>query len=238
MQCNPFILLWLEAPLQSWGASSLFDRRASLDFPTRSGVLGLVLAALGAGGKQKDLLAHFAPLPQTVIAYARKERIKSPPLLQLCDFHMVGNGYDEKDAWQKLHIPKTTEGKAAVGGGAKLTYRYYIQDAAFAVVLEVPHDIAENLSAALQFPCWDTALGRRSCVPVEFVFQGLFQQEDEAIKKAASLAEKKQREESFRVCEGLHAGEEFVLSDVPIQFGPRKLYKERMVTLIHPSEPE
>ncbi len=36
------LLLWLEAPLQSWGADSRFGRRATLPFPTRSGVLGLV----------------------------------------------------------------------------------------------------------------------------------------------------------------------------------------------------
>lgn len=238
MQANPFILLWLEGPLQSWGASSLFSRRGSLDFPTRSGVLGLVLAALGAGGEQRELLQSFAPLGQTVIAYGRDKNLGSKPVLQLCDFHMVGSGYDEKDPWQTLHIPKTPEGKGAVGGGHKLTYRYYVQDAAFAVVLQVPNDLAEQVASALQFPCWDTALGRRSCVPVEFVFQGLFKQENEAFEKASSLAKKKHRNEAFRVCEGVHTGEELVLSDVPIQFGPRKLYKERMVTLINRVENE
>ena len=232
MQCNPFFLLWLEGPLQSWGASSRFSRRASLDFPTRSGILGLLLAALGAGGTQTNLLANFAPLPQTVIAYTRKKMRTSAPALQLCDFHMVGSGYDEKDQWQKLHIPKTAEGKAAVGGGSKLTYRYYIQDTAFGVVLEVPRDLAEQVEQALQFPCWDTALGRRSCVPVEFVYQGVFQHEAEALQKAETLAASKDREETFRVCEGSHNGEELVLSDVPLQFGPHKLYSERLVTII------
>ena len=34
------LLLWLEAPLQSWGVDSRFGRRDTLPFPSRSGVLG------------------------------------------------------------------------------------------------------------------------------------------------------------------------------------------------------
>ena len=69
---NPWLLLWLEGPLQSWGQDSKFGRRDTLAFPTKSGVLGLVCAALGAGGEQRELLEEFATLPQTVIAYARQ----------------------------------------------------------------------------------------------------------------------------------------------------------------------
>ena len=42
-----YLLLWLEAPLQSWGADSKFGRRDTLNFPTKSGVTGLLLCALG-----------------------------------------------------------------------------------------------------------------------------------------------------------------------------------------------
>ena len=41
------LLLRLAAPLQSWGASSKFGRRATEREPTKSGVIGLVAAALG-----------------------------------------------------------------------------------------------------------------------------------------------------------------------------------------------
>lgn len=41
------LLLRLAAPLQSWGIDSKFDRRGTERLPTRSGVLGLVAAALG-----------------------------------------------------------------------------------------------------------------------------------------------------------------------------------------------
>ena len=49
----PFLLLWLEAPLQSWGVDSKFGRRDSIHFPTKSGVTGLLLCALGASGEQR-----------------------------------------------------------------------------------------------------------------------------------------------------------------------------------------
>ena len=66
---NPYLLLWLEGPLQAWGHDSRFGRRDSLPFPTKSGVLGLLCCALGAGGAQRDLLAQLADLDMQLVAY-------------------------------------------------------------------------------------------------------------------------------------------------------------------------
>ncbi|QGT99543.1 CRISPR-associated protein, Cas5e family [Candidatus Syntrophocurvum alkaliphilum] len=41
------LLLRLAAPLQSWGVDAKFDRRGTQSIPTKSGVIGLVAAALG-----------------------------------------------------------------------------------------------------------------------------------------------------------------------------------------------
>ena len=229
----PHLLLWLEGPLQSWGVNSKFNRRTTLDFPSRSAVLGLLCAALGAGGEQKELLARFAPFAQTVVAYTRRDaKGKAAPALQLRDFHMVGSGYDDKEPWQTLHIPKTSEQKAAVGGGTKLTYRYYLQDVAFAVALAVPPALSKDLEEALVVPCWDISLGRKCCVPTEFVYQGMHESMGAALKCAEILAQKKQRAELFQVLEGVHDGERLILPDVPLQFGPHKLYGERQVTVM------
>ncbi|WP_028316681.1 type I-E CRISPR-associated protein Cas5/CasD [Desulfatibacillum aliphaticivorans] len=234
-----YLLMWLEAPLQSWGADSKFGRRDTLPFPTRSGVLGLLLCALGASGEQKELLARLAPYGQTVISCARTrpgrsggqpEKIPRQPLLR--DFHMVGSAYDDKDPWERLHIPKTSEGKPAVGGGAKLTYRYYLQDARFAVVLDLPPDLAEDFAQALQNPVWDIYLGRKNCAPTEFVFQGVFDSQKDAMDRAAALMEEKELMEDFRVVDGEHPGEPITLNDVPLQFGPMKKYRDRRVTVI------
>ena len=43
------LALYLRAPLQSWGASSKFGDRGTIDAPTRSGLLGMIAAACGIG---------------------------------------------------------------------------------------------------------------------------------------------------------------------------------------------
>ncbi|SHL43716.1 CRISPR-associated protein, Cas5e family [Nitrosospira sp. Nsp11] len=239
---NPYLLLWLEAPLQSWGFDSKFGRRDTLAFPTKSGLLGLVCAALGAGGEQKALLAEFAALGQTVVSFARcKQAVGGvtkqdrEPLLR--DFHMVGSDYDDQNPWANLLIPKTREGKKAVGGGTKMTYRYYLQDAGFAVVLEVPVDKAETIAQALQNPAWDIYLGRKSCVPTDFIYRGTFDSEAAALEKAHSIAWQKNRIEDFRVLHGASdegdADEVFTINDVPLQFGDDKRYGDRQVSVIN-----
>ena len=69
-----YLLMWLEAPLQSWGHDSKFGRRDTINFPTKSGVLGLLCCALGAGGEQCELLAEFASLKQTVISFVQSHK--------------------------------------------------------------------------------------------------------------------------------------------------------------------
>jgi CRISPR system Cascade subunit CasD len=233
-----YALLWLEAPLQSWGADSKFGRRDTLSFPTKSGILGLICAALGASGEQRELLAEMAPLEQTVISYNRtqdgkddlKQKTERETLLR--DFHMVGNRYDDSDPWQILHVPKRADGGKAVGG-TKMTYRYYLQDAKFAVIAEVPSKRADTLAAALQDPVYDIYLGRKNCVPTDFVFRGIFDNKDGAFAEAQKIASGKDLLEDFRVVPGEdETGESFTINDVPIQFGQVKKYRDRRVTLI------
>ena len=231
---DPYLLLWLEAPLQAWGHDSRFGRRDSLDFPTKSGVLGLLCCALGASGEQREWLSRWAGLDMQVAAYVRQDKTSLPvprePLLR--DFQMVGSGYDDKDPWASLLIPKTREGKKAVGGGTKMTYRYYLQDMAFAVLLQAPAAEAEAMQAALLAPVWDLYLGRKNCVPTEFIGQGVFSTSEEALAAASTLAEAKKRIVSFRVRQGEHEGDEIVsLNDVPLQFGTDKRYRDRRVTV-------
>ncbi|MBD9357836.1 type I-E CRISPR-associated protein Cas5/CasD [Methylomonas albis] len=234
---DPWLLLWLEGPLQAWGHDSKFGRRDTLAFPTKSGVLGMVCSALGAGGEQRELLNEFAGLPQTVIAYARcrqqnGETIKQDREPLLRDFQMVGSGYDDGDPWASLLIPKKSDGGKAVGGGTKMTYRYYLQDACFAVLLQVPAERVAAIAEALQSPTWDVYLGRKHCAPTDFIFRGCFTRAEEAMAQAQSLASEKQRLEDYRVLDGEHEGEVLTLMDVPIQFGERKRYRDRRVTVV------
>lgn len=136
--------LWLAAPLQSWGASSRFETRATELAPTKSGVIGLLCAALGRARREPvdDLAAlRFGVCIERHGAVLR-------------DFHTVGAGTDP----------------VAVASGARgrgiVTDRFYLEDAAFVVGLEGrDRRVAERLREALLAPRWPLALGRRSCPP-------------------------------------------------------------------------
>ena len=231
---NPYLLMWLEGPLQSWGHNSRFGRRDTLQFPSKSGVLGIICAALGAGGEQVDLLADFANLDMQVCAFSRQNSKGEPaprePLLR--DFHMVGSGYDDSDPWQSLLIPKTSEGKKAVGGGSKMTFRYYLQDRTFAVLLQMPAAQSAIVAHALRHPVWDLCLGRKNCVPTEFIFQGAYSSLAQVKEAAAKLAHEKRRVLDFTVVQGVDTGESMTLNDVPIQFGAHMRYRDRQVTIV------
>ena len=230
-----FILLWLESSLQSWGYDSKFNRRDTLEFPTKSGVLGLVCAALGAGGEQKELLLKFAQLKQTVLSFRHTDKNGKPceklPLLH--DFQMIGSGYDDNDIWQIKNIPLGQDKKKKK---TVLTHRYYLQNAVFAVLLEVPADMAVQIANALQNPVYDIYFGRKCCVPSDFVYQGTFDFEEDAKTAALNKAEKHEPDKlvlDFTVIDGnMEEGDVITLNDVPVQFGEIKKYRDRMVTKI------
>ena len=236
---HPYLLLWMEGPLQSWGHDSKFGRRDTLNFPTKSGVLGLVCCALGAGGKQIELLAKFSELDMQVTAYVRTRQFGEQGLVKqdreplLMDFHMVGSGFNDKNPWETLMIPKTAEGKKAVGGGTKMTYRYYLQDMAFAVSLQVPGDLAKKVGEALQQPVWHLYLGRKNCAPTDIIYRGRYDSAEKVLGEGQRIATEKGLAEDFYVLEGEHEGEGLTLNDTPLQFGENKKYRDRRVTIIY-----
>lgn len=223
-----YLLLWLEGPLQSWGSDSKFTVRDTLSFPTKSGVLGMLLCAMGAGGEQKELLERLNHLSHTVFAFEKKGSVS-----ECIDFQTVGNGFSS-DKWQSLMVPRKRNGGKAVGGGSKLTYRHYLQNASFAVIAEIPDDLENDIVMGLQNPVWPIFLGRKSCVPSKPVYQGVYESYSDA------LAEKDNRkcdgdyEELFRVVDGSlpDEGDVVVLHDVPLSFGQVKKYDARYVTVI------
>ena len=226
-----YVLLWFEAPLQSWGADSKFYRRNTMEFPTKSGVLGLVLCGMGATGKQSYFLQNFVDLEQDVYSFKRKEFLhEKTPILQ--DFQMVGAGYNESNPWQYMLIPKTSEGKKSVGGGSKLSYKYYLQNARFAVILEIPSSLVVTIERALTMPHYDIYLGRKNCIPTDFVYRGIYHSKELAKNQAFKIAEEKELVNDFYVLDGVHEGKVMSIQDVPIQFGQVKKYVDRQVTVI------
>lgn len=217
------ILMWLEGPLQGWGYDSCYDRRETLNFPTKSGVLGMVMCAMGKKGPQKDLLAKLNR-PMQVLAL-------NSNLPHLEDFQTIGGNYDEKDTWQNLMVPKKPNGTKPVGGATIVTHRYYIQGGAYAVFLDVPDEMCETISQALISPVWPLFLGRKCCVPSELIFQGAYESLEAAQQAAQTLCESKNRTPSFEVIEGEGEGECVIIPDVPVRFGERKEYEYRRVTI-------
>ena len=225
------LFLWLEGPLQSWGADSRFDLRQTLDFPTKSGIFGMLLASSGDSGPQEQLLGRMADAPLTVVTFADSGD-------KLMDYHMVGNGYDETDKWSSLHIPRKNDGGKAVGGGAKRTYREYLQERAFAVFVGLDDDLAEKFAASLQTPVFDLYLGRKCCAPSAPIFRGLYDSEDEALNALKAFLAEDAKTRGDKPCQPRwiirettdgNAPESRLLNDVPLRFGENRLYRDRWV---------
>lgn len=168
------LALYLDAPLQSWGYQSKFDRRTSLTHPTRSGVFGMICAAKGIDRNDIEGLRRYDNLGMTVLCFGGGAR--------LVDFHTVGAGYDRKT--EKQHIVKTAAGKM---GKTVVTRREYLQDARFGLLLRGDVALLEEISRALTDPKWGIWLGRKSCVPSSPVCQGLFGSEEAAEQHIRSL---------------------------------------------------
>lgn len=150
------VLLRLEGPLQSWGTQGRFSFRDTDLEPSKSGVLGLVGAALGMPREDVATLAELRQLSFGV-------RVDREGLL-LRDYHTVGGG----------RFAGAEHGIGEAKGKVALTERYYLQDASFLVGLgtDVPA-FAQRLAEALKNPHWPLFLGRRSCTPSEPVFEGM-----------------------------------------------------------------
>ena len=161
------LALYLDAPLQSWGYQSRFDRRTTLSYPTRSGILGMICAAMGIPRPDTEALQELDVLEITVLGFGRPTT--------LVDYHTVGGGYDRNT--QPGMTPRTAENKV---GNNMQTYREYLQDARFGVVLAGPSALLSRIGDALRDPIWGIWLGRKCCIPATPVYQGLFDTVKEA----------------------------------------------------------
>jgi len=142
------LFLRLEGPLQAWGdQQSKFVIRRTAEAPTKSGIIGMLCAALGVSRPEalEEWLPKLGNLRMGV-------RIDSPGV-RWWDYHTVGAG-------MKM---RTAEGKSK--DGAMLTRREYLCDASFLVALQGEPGLIDELSKAMENPKWTLYLGRKSCVP-------------------------------------------------------------------------
>ncbi|WP_277259729.1 type I-E CRISPR-associated protein Cas5/CasD [Olegusella massiliensis] len=138
------LLLKLAGPLQSWGADSRFTERKTRHEPTKSGVIGLLAAALGR--RREKAIDDLASLRFGV-------RIDQPGHFE-SDFQT-----ERMREWDKERlrwIPKTS---------LPLSHRYYLADAVFVVALEGDAQLLSKCARALEHPAFPLFLGRRACPP-------------------------------------------------------------------------
>jgi CRISPR system Cascade subunit CasD len=137
--------------MQSWGTTSRFDERDTGKEPSKSGVIGLVAAALGI---DRDNCADLEPLARLALG-VRHDR----PGVPKRDYQTAGCAATDS-------IIKA-DGTQAKDGGV-VSQRFYLADAAFLVGLEgTDRPLLEKVHAALLDPVWPLALGRKSYVPSE-----------------------------------------------------------------------
>ena len=163
MSSNACLALLLDGPMQSWGHASRFERRTTALHPTRSAVLGLIAAALGIDKHSPDeaaQLARFSALRATVITLPRRSRRAGALLMQrLEDYHTVTG---IRRASGKVDDDATVQ-----------TYRHYLLDARFGVLLEGSSALLGEITAALRNPKWGVWLGRKCCLPASPVLVAL-----------------------------------------------------------------
>ncbi len=131
--------------MQSWGTRSRFDERDTGLEPSKSGVLGLVCAALGRD--RHESVADLAALKMGV-------RVDHEGILKY-DYQTAQNiiGADGK----KMHATAVTQ-------------RFYLSDAVFLVGLEGDEELLERIHHALYNPHWFLSLGRKSYLPSRSVW--------------------------------------------------------------------
>ena len=136
------LLLRLQGPMQSWGTTSRFDERDTQLEPSKSGVLGLVCAALG--------------------------RDRQEPVDDLAALRM---GVRVDHEGMPMRDYQTATGVLIATGKSDLrrtvvSPRYYLSDAAFLVGLEGKDEaLLARIHTALRAPHWPLALGRKSFAP-------------------------------------------------------------------------
>lgn len=161
-----YLALLLDGPMQSWGFESQFEHRATGPLPTKSGIAGLLCAALGApkrSGAETEALEAVRASEMLAVAIPRVH-----PVRRLTDYHTVldtrrAEGGNNEDAVQSR--------------------REYLLDARFGIVLKLSAEWAYRFASALESPVWGIWLGRKCCVPAAPVCGGVWETEEDAVRR-------------------------------------------------------
>lgn len=194
------LLLRLGAPLQSWGSSSYYDKRGTDNMPTKSGVIGLLAAALGR--RRDESLDDLNTLNFGV-------RIDQPGK-RLNDFHVTDMG-------EKLNSNISTR-------------TYLSDALFLVGLCSEDKLLLKELSEAINNPKFPLFLGRRSCPPTQPINLGIRELAlQDALQEEPWLAAEPRRakkqfgynnEIRLRIITDAESGA--IKKDVPVSFSPYK----------------
>ena len=135
----PTLLLPLTGPLQAWGLDARFGVRTTALEPSKSGVIGLLCAALGRD--RAESIDDLAALRFGV-------RVDREGTL-LLDYHTA--------------LDVAASGNP--GTSTAVSERWYLANASFVAGLEGDGVLLSAAHQALRTPRWPTFLGRKACIP-------------------------------------------------------------------------
>ena len=247
--CLGFVL---DGPLQSWGTASRFQRRGTNHHPSKSGVVGLIAAALGlpkGSERERQNLANLATLEMTSVLLPRSVHrgmgagYCPRPIRRLTDYHTVGGGYNK--ATHPMNIPRKAKGGPA--DNATVSEREYLLDARFAILLEArqPGAVLAEVAAALADPVWGIWFGRKCCLPATPVHPVLGHAREEVFRQLLAKCglpdrglEAWEREEET----GSPAETDATFDDQPVSYGSGnssgaqgREFRQRRVRLLRPT---
>lgn len=208
------LLLRFKGPLQAWGHDSRYQERRTHHSPTKSAVVGLLAAA--EGRRRTDSVEDLTELEFGV-------RIDQPGTLL--------RDYQTAIDWRS-------------GPPARLSNRYYLEDACFVVAVGGSRDLLDGLAEAVRSPQFPLYLGRRACPVNHDVVIGVVDEADvdralRAVEWQASTGHRRTRSRKVHlpIYRDAREGEqvEEQLHDVPVSFDPRKRdYRWRAVHMPSP----
>lgn len=153
-----YLILKLHGPIQAWGEHTFEGLRPSANFPTRSGVLGLLGACLGIGRTDRERLQALADSVGMAIRVDERCVVRKDGtdrrlrVVKMTDYHTVK---DAREDYTGLKSHETIQ-----------TWREYLYDAEFTVALwnrPGTVSILDELERAVKQPHYTPYLGRRSC---------------------------------------------------------------------------
>lgn len=150
-----YLVFTLYGPLQSWGEAAVGEVRSCADRPTKSGVLGLIGAALGISREDDGAMST---LHRNLGFAVRVDTMGT----HIHDFHTSQTPTSRKGGvWPTRK--RELEGERL---NTILSTRHYRGDACYTVALRIRGDLdPTSIIEAFRKPAYPLYLGRRSCPP-------------------------------------------------------------------------